>query len=102
MTPPTSVKRALIRASGTLSAAPFPIQDFRHVFIVAADPVAMLDQFLIELLDDVAGDRAHSGHSAQRLHRQVIPAELVDDRHVEWRGGGALLDISSHVEARGL
>src|SRR5215471_12201197 len=74
-----------------------PVANVGRVIAQALDVLAVLDESLAEGLLRVGPDLGQAGHSIEHLDSQVEAIELVQDHHVERRGGRALLLVTTDV-----
>ncbi len=59
----------------------------------------MRDQRVAEFLLHLRGPGRKTRDALDRLDREMIAVELVEDDHVEWRGRGAFLGEAAHIHA---
>src|SRR5580765_3726500 len=84
---------------GALPRAPAPVADLGQILEMLADVAGVQPQLALPALETIAARGAQAWATTHRLGGQMKPAHLVDDRHVEGRRRGALLDVAAHVEA---
>src|SRR3954454_18042213 len=78
--------------------APLPVADLRQVLSVRPDVDAVLDQLVLQGLPGPAGRALEAVDPVDDVHGEVEAVDLVEDRHVEGRRGGALLLVATDVE----
>lgn len=55
-------------------------------------------QTLLQIVNGLWMTVGHSRNMADGRQRQVIAIQLIQHRHIKWRGGGSLFIKSMHVE----
>src|SRR3984957_19679884 len=86
--------------TGVASAAttPLPVADFRQVLAVSVDVLLVLDQLVPELLLQVDAPVAGLRQAVDGVDHEVKAVQIVQHRHVEGRGDGALLLVTTDVD----
>src|SRR5260370_38002290 len=79
---------------------PGPVENFRRVLPVVARVLPCVQSLVDHLLADVSRPRAERWHSIDDVHHEVIAIDVVQHRHVEGRGGRALLLVATDVDGR--
>ena len=81
-----------------LAQTPFPVADFRHVFAVFIDVLLVLDQLVLELLLQVDALVAGLRQAVDGVHHEMEAVQIVQHRHVEGCGDGALFLVAADVD----
>src|SRR5579871_4767178 len=84
-----------LRSDGS---APFPVPNLRQVLAVLVDVLLVLDQLVLELLLQVDAFFAGPRHAVNGVHHEVEAVQIVQDRHVEGGGDGALFLVAADVD----
>src|SRR2546429_3112058 len=92
----------ILAVSGRLCAPawslPRPVADVGKVFAVARDVLRVLEEPVAQQLLHVGHPRAEPRHALDDVAGEVEAVEVVQDHHVERRGGRAFLLVTAHVE----
>ncbi len=77
---------------------PLPIPDFRHILAVLVDVLLVLDKLVLELLLQVDALVAGLRQTVDGVHHEMEAVQIVQHRHVEGRGNGALFLVAADVD----
>ena len=80
------------------SRTPAPVANLRHVLTVTGDILFVLGELVAHVLFEMCGAIAERGHAIDNVHYQVKAIQVVEHRHIERCGGGALLLVAAHVK----
>src|SRR5665647_2277637 len=86
------------RSAIAVSSFPFPIPNLRHVLAVSVDVLPVLNQLFLELLLQVDTLVAGLRQAVDGVHHEVEAVQIVQHRHVEGRGDGALFLVAADVD----
>src|SRR5713226_125664 len=64
---------------------PLPIPDFRNIIPTLTDVLPMLDKLIAQQLLEVSIRPLQPRHSVYHITSQMIPVELIQHSHIEWR-----------------
>src|SRR5260370_20472646 len=79
---------------------PGPIENFRRVLPVVARVLTRVQSLVDHLLANVSRLRAERWDPIDDVHHEVVAIDVVQHRHVEGRGGRALLLVPADVDVR--
>jgi hypothetical protein len=79
-------------------AVPLPIPNLRQVFAELIDILLVLAQLVLELLPQVNALIAGLRQAVDGVHHEVKAVQIVQYRHVEGRGDGALFLVATAVD----
>src|SRR5688572_18445617 len=91
-----SLSSMTVAVTSSLSCIPFILTDLRHVFSVFPDECLVLDPLVANGLLGI-GRRRSQADAFDHIGGQVIPVHVVQEYHVERRGGRALFLVATHV-----
>jgi hypothetical protein len=87
-----------IAAWYSFGITPLPIPNFRHIFAVFINVLLMLDELVLELLLQIYALVARLRQAVDGVHYKMKAVQLIQHRHVEWRGNGALFLVAADVD----